>query len=411
LPSLALYAWTFSGFMLGGLVGTVIAGEYADRHGPAYPFIAALAVFSVGLLACGVAASMLVAGRMIEGLGTGAVRSLVWLSIQRAYPLRTQARMGAVLSSAWILPSLIGPTVAGELARVFGWRVVFLALLPLVPLALWMILRPLARIDADPAPTTASPRTGASIVLAVGVAMFISGLQGNSLPMMIGLTVVGVALAWPALHRILPAGTLAFRHGLPAILGLRGLLTLAYFEALAFFPLALEVVRGLSPTLAGVALSVGSIGWTSGSWLGAFLDHRFGPQARPRIVLGGLILLAIGIGGAATSLLPGWPIPIAVVAWGVAGLGMGMSYNINSVLAIQSVSEHSAGTVASSMQLTDALGQALGTGFGGAAMSLAAWAAWGTPSAIGIAFALSVAVCTLAMTLHPRLSPVPASES
>jgi MFS family permease len=198
-----------------------------------------------------------------------------------------------------------------------------------------------------------------------------------------------------------------FRKGLPAILGLRGLLTFAFFEALAFFPLALEVVRGLSATLAGVALSVGSIGWTSGSWLAAFLDHRFGPNARPRIVLCGLILLAIGIGGAASALLPNCPIGIAVAAWGLAGLGMGMSYNIDSVLALQSVNDHSAGTVSSSMQLTDSLGQALGTGFGGAAMSLATWAAWGTPWAIGMAFALSVAISAAAMALTPRLSSAP----
>jgi MFS family permease len=315
--------------------------------------------------------------------------------------------MGAVLSSAWILPSLIGPTVAGEIARILGWRVVFLAVLSLVPFALWMILRPLARIDADPAPAAGSPRSGASILLAVGVAMFISGLQGNSLVPMIALAAAAAALSWPALRRILPPGTLAFRNGLPAILGLRGLLTFAYFAGLAFFPLALEVVRGLSLTLAGVALSVGSIGWTSGSWLAALLDHRFGPNARPRIVRCGLILIGIGIAGAASALLPNYPIGIAVVAWSVAGLGMGMSYNIDSVMAIQAVSEYSAGTVASSMQLTDSLGQALGTGFGGAAMSLATWAAWGTPAAIGMAFALSVAVCVIAIALSPRLSPRP----
>src|SRR6266478_4555295 len=132
LHGLALYAWSFSGFMLGSLVGTVASGEYADRSGPAYPFIGALAVFSCGLLACGTATSMLVfiAGRVIEGLGTGAVRSLVWLILRRTYPIRTQARMAAVLSSAWILPSLLGPTMAGVVARAWGWRVVFLALLP-----------------------------------------------------------------------------------------------------------------------------------------------------------------------------------------------------------------------------------------------------------------------------------------
>ena len=115
LRGLTLYAWSFSGIMLGSLVGTVAVGENAERHGPAVPLKGALAVFSCGLLACGAARTMpvFIAGRVIEGLGTGAVRSLVWLTLNRAYPAKTQARMGAVLSSAWILPSLVGPALAG----------------------------------------------------------------------------------------------------------------------------------------------------------------------------------------------------------------------------------------------------------------------------------------------------------
>ena len=81
LRGLALYAWSFSGFMLGSLVGTVAVGEYAERHGPGLPLKGALAVFSCGLLACGAARTMpvFIAGRVVEGLGTGALRSLVWL--------------------------------------------------------------------------------------------------------------------------------------------------------------------------------------------------------------------------------------------------------------------------------------------------------------------------------------------
>jgi len=408
LRGLSLYAWPFSGFMLGSLVGTVAAGDYADRRGPAYPFIGALIVFSCGLLACGTATTMLwfIAGRIIEGLGTGAVRSLVWLSLNRAYPARTQARMGAVLSSAWILPSLLGPTMAGLIARMWGWRVVFLSLLPLVPLALAMILRPLALIDSEALPAAVSSKFGATVLLAIGVALFISGLQETSLPMILALLVIGAALAWPGLRAILPAGTLKFRNGLPAILGLRGLLTFSFFEALAFFPLALELVRGLSATLAGVALSVGSVGWTSGSWLQAGCDYRFGPQARPRILLCGLTLLAFGIAGAASAIAGRYPVGIAIASWGLAGLGMGISYNTNTVLTIQAETEHSAGAVSSSMQLTDSLGQALGTGFGGAAMTLATWAAWSTSAGIAIAFALSVVICAAAMALIPRLSPL-----
>src|SRR5260370_3831971 len=135
LHGLGLYAWSFSGFMLGSLVRTVASGEYADRSGPAYPFIGALVVFSCGLLACGTATSMLVfiAGRVVEGLGTGAVRSLVLLILRPTYPIRTQARLAAVLSSAWVLPSLLGPPMAGGVLRALGSRVGCVAPLPPAP--------------------------------------------------------------------------------------------------------------------------------------------------------------------------------------------------------------------------------------------------------------------------------------
>ena len=406
LRGLALYAWSFSGFMLGSLVGTVAVGEYAERRGPALPLKGALAVFSCGLLACGAARTMpvFIAGRVIEGLGTGAVRSLVWLTLNRAYPAKTQARMGAVLSSAWILPSLVGPALAGIIARVWSWRVVFLALLPLVPCALWLILEPLTHIDAQPAPETTSNRTRSAVQLAVGVALFLFGLQQSSLAAIAGFVIVGAVLAWPALHRTLPSGTLRLRRGLPAVLGTRGLLTFAFFAALAFFPLALELERGLTATVAGVGLSVGSVGWTSGSWLQAYLEYRFSPDVRPRIMLCGLLLLVTGIAGTSSVLLHSCPVTIAIAFWGVAGLGMGICFNTDTVLAIQSTSEYSAGMVSSSMQLSDSLGQTLGTGFGGGAMALASWMGWGRSHGIGITFAISAAICLVAIVTSPRLS-------
>jgi MFS family permease len=117
----------------------------------------------------------------------------------------------------------------------------------------------------------------------------------------------------------------------------------------------------------------------------------------------GLLVLAIGIGGAAGTVVTRYPLGVAIVAWGLAGLGMGICYNTSTVLSIQAETGHSAGTVSSSMQLTDSLGQTLGAGFGGAAMTIAAWTSWGTSAGIGAAFALSVAVCAIGMALTPRL--------
>lgn len=137
--------------------------------------------------------------------------------------------------------------------------------------------------------------------------------------------------------------------------------------------------------------------------MAAGLDYRYGATARPRMLLGGTLLIAIGIAGAASALLPRSPLAITFVSWTLAGFGMGISFNIDNLLAIQTRTEYSAGRISSSMQLTDSLGQALGAGFGGGAMALATWAAWGTASGIGLTFALSVGVCALTMALTRRL--------
>src|SRR5581483_3841352 len=68
LHGLSLYGWVFSTFMLGSLVGIVVAGRDADRHGPARPYVAGVVLFGAGLLVAGLAPTMpvLVVGRLLQ---------------------------------------------------------------------------------------------------------------------------------------------------------------------------------------------------------------------------------------------------------------------------------------------------------------------------------------------------------
>jgi MFS family permease len=410
LHGLALYGWSFSGFMLGSLVGTVAAGDYTARRGAVFAFSVALVVFAVGLATCGIAANMLVfiGGRVFEGLGTGAVRALTWFAINQAYSPRDHVRMGATLSSAYIVPTLIGPTAAGIIAELYGWRAVFLALLPLVPVALFLIVHALARLHSPSVGSAVQPRrAAAAMLMALGLTLVLIGLETTSIPMMAACGIVGGATAYVTARRVLPQATLSFGHGLPAILAMRGVLTYGYFGSLAFFPMALELVRGLSPTLAGIGVSAGSIGWTSGSWTAVALDRRFGLTARPQSVRAGLLLIMLGTAGTIGTLIRRLPVGIAFACWGIAGLGMGIAYNTDSVLAIQAQSAHSAATVTSSMQLTDSLGQVLGTGMGGVMLALSIWAKLGTAAGIGITFGLTILVCLIGVLLAPRMSAPP----
>src|SRR5579859_6786463 len=103
LGGLSLYGWVFSGFMLGSVVGIVAAGREVDRRGPAVPFVAGVVLFTCGLAVAGLAPSMgvLVAGRVLQGLGAGAVPSVAYASIGRTMTGPLRAQMMAVLSTAW----------------------------------------------------------------------------------------------------------------------------------------------------------------------------------------------------------------------------------------------------------------------------------------------------------------------
>ena len=105
-------------------------------------------LFSAGLAVAGLAPTMLilVAGRALQGIGGGAVPAVAYASIGRGLPGRLRARMMAVLSTAWVVPGLAGPALSAEVAHLFGWRWVFLGLLPLVAIAGLIALPSLRRL-------------------------------------------------------------------------------------------------------------------------------------------------------------------------------------------------------------------------------------------------------------------------
>ena len=157
LGDLRLYGWVFSAFLLASLIGIVLAGTLADRVPLGRPMLAGLALFSVGLIIGGTAPDMpvLVAGRAVQGLGAGVVPAVAYVAISRCYPDKCRPRMFAVLSTAWVVPGLIGPAVAALVAAAVGWRWVFLGLLPLVIAAGVLVVLALRDVPPPARPGTA----------------------------------------------------------------------------------------------------------------------------------------------------------------------------------------------------------------------------------------------------------------
>jgi MFS family permease len=404
LGGFRLYGWVFSAFMLGSVVGIVAAGREADRRGPAIPFVAGLVLFEAGLAVAGLAPSM-----AVQGMGAGAVPAVAYVSIGRSLAGPLRARMMAVLSTAWVAPGLAGPAIAAGVAHAFGWRWVFLGLLPVVALTGSVAVPALIRLGPPGSRGAVEHRLTDGIAVAAGTAMILAGLtlaagSGAILPGA-GLLAAGGLIGLPALRRLVPAGTLTGRRGLPATILSRGLLTFTFFGADAYVTLSITEIRHRSPVVAGIAVTGATLTWTAGAWLQARLSERW--EAR-RLVRVGLVIVLAGIAGMILVLQPRVPVAAGLAAWTVAGLGMGLAYAPLSLLMLREAPPGREGWASASLNLADVLGTAIGVGIGGAAVA----AATGRSLHLGVlaAFAIAAAVGIVALVLTRRLPAGPGTS-
>ncbi|WP_433143890.1 MFS transporter [Actinomadura nitritigenes] len=362
LDGLSLYAWGFSATLIASLLSTVLAGGWVDRSGPARPFMIGLAVFVAGLAVAGAAPTMwlFVAGRAVQGLGSGVPMVALYVVIARVYPEHLRSRVFAALSAAWVLPSLVGPAVGGAVAQHLGWRWVFLGLIPLVippALLLTPTLRGVRRSEAAP-DGPGRTRYAAAIAAAAGAGLLLYGL-GRTGWAMLPAALAGLAGLGYGLPRLLPAGTLRMRRGLPSVVVVRGLLSGAFFGADSFIPLTLTSLHGFSPTKAGVVLTVGALGWSAASQI-----QGRSQRSREFFALLGAVLVAAGIVAVTGALqMSGWA---AVPAWIVGGAGMGFAIGSLSVLMLDLSPEDEQGVNSSALQIADTLGSSLVVGAAGA---------------------------------------------
>ena len=402
LGGVSLYGWVFSAFFLGSLASVIVAGGIADRRGTLLPYATGLSLFALGLAIAGAAPAMLVvvAGRLVQGIGSGAIIASTYASIARAYTETERPRMFAIMSSAWVLPAIVGPAAAGSIAAASTWRLVFAGLLPFVVLAGALTVPALRTLGAPATPGVGGSRRDA-VLVAIGAGLLLAGLSNASPALALLLLAGGVAVGVPALRRVTPAGTLTGRAGLGAAVLVRGLLTFAFFGTEAFLPLMLREARGLSPAIAGVVLTTGGLTWTSGSWVHA----RVAPKLTSRaIITTAFALVALGAAGVLLVLLDAaMPVELAYLAWAVSGAGIGFGYAAISVLVLRLAPAGRTGASSAAMQVLDNLGTSLGTGAGGAAVAVAVGRGLSVGTGIAAAFAISIAGGLVGLAVSRRL--------
>lgn len=369
----ALYALTFAAPLACGVLGTVAAGMWSDRRGPALPLVVAMVLFSAGLLVCAAAPTMevLLAGRVLQGLGGGALTVGLYVLVGIVFPAALRPAVFAGFAAAWVLPALFGPAVAALVADALGWRWVFGGAVLLVAAAALLIAPALrstgrprrpggaaaAADDADGADTGASTAPRGSLVWAAVAAVAVLALEllgsepGTALGAGLALVLVVVSL-----RRLLPPGTLVGRRGLPSVIATRGLLSASFFCAEAYIVYVLQEQWGLSPGRAGIALTFVGITWAAASQVQARLGSRVSDVTAMRV---GTALVLAGVAALALSVELYLPALVTGASYVLAGAGMGFGYPRTSVAMLAVSSDRDRGFNSSALTIADSLGAAL----------------------------------------------------
>ncbi|GAA1565722.1 MFS transporter [Kribbella sancticallisti] len=367
LDGLSLYALAFGGPLASGVVAMVVSGTWSDLKGPSRPLWYGTAWFLAGLIIAGAAPSMevLVAGRIIQGFGGGLVTVALYVVVGHLYPPALRPRIFAAFAAGWVVPSLVGPAIAGLIVEHANWRIVFLAV-PALAIPAALVMRPgLARANSG-TPEQAhrslwDRRAMWAIAAAVGVGLLHYGGQQRGIlqGVLLAAGLLGVAAFAP---KLLPKGTFSMGTGLPAVIALRGLVAAAGFGAEVFLPLMLTRERGLSPSFAGLVLTISALSWTAASW---YRGRPKQPFSHAVFLQAGMVSMVLGIAAATLTLNPHVPVLVGILGWGLAGLGMGTVFPTVSVLVLEYSSREQQGANTSALQLSDSLATATVLAVGG----------------------------------------------
>ncbi len=358
-----LYALAMGVVLATQLMTTALAGPWSDTLGPRSCLYSGITLFAAGLVICTVAPTMefFVIGRAIQGLGNGlSIVPLYTIIGNNVVPAR-QPIFFASFAAAWVLPSLIGPLVAGLLVEAGSWRVVF-GFVPVLFAAgfpfLYIVTRKLPHTPA----TLSLKRTRMTIICSVvaGIALaflqVMSGTKGSDFTAATYVTIaVASAVTFVFIKPLLPRGTYISRRGLASTVLLRGVINGTFIGAETFLPLMLQEVHGWTPKVAGTVLTISSISWAVGA---AIQGRAEGERIRRILPVAGTVAQTVGIALACLcsfSAVSPW---LLILGWSIGGLGIGMAFPAMTVLGLAMTRPENQGKTSASLQLADTLGAA-----------------------------------------------------
>ncbi|MEU9591483.1 DHA2 family efflux MFS transporter permease subunit [Streptomyces sp. NPDC048219] len=419
----AQVAWTMTGYTLALASVIPLTGWASDRFGTKRLYLLAIILFAAGSALCAAATSleMLVAFRVVQGLGGGMLMPLGMTILTRAAGPERVGRVMAVLGIPMLLGPIFGPILGGWLIDVASWHWIFLINLPIGVIALVYAAMVLPKDRVEPSETFDWP---GMLMLSPGLATFLYGVSsipetgtvwaGKVLvPAVIGLVLIGAFVPWALqrrnIHPLIDLRLFLNRDLSIAVIAM-SLFAMAFFGASLLFPLYFQQVRGESALDSGVLLAPQGIGAMITMPIAGMLADRIGPG---KIVLTGIAVITVGM-GMFTQLTADTSYAYVISALFVMGLGMGASMMPIMASALATLKDHTVARGSTLMNIVQQVAASIGTALFSVLLTnglkdVSATSPAEVRSQMGDAFAsvflvatVLVAVCLVPAALLPR---------
>ena len=386
LGGTSLYGLVFTAASLATLAAIPIAGRSVDRYGPRTVLKPVLGLFGAGLLIAATAPSIavLLVGQFVLGAGGGGLYALSLGTVAKTFPDHLRARILALLATMWILPGLLAPPLAALAASTIGWRWAYAAPLPLMVVGWILIIPALGPESPERLPQSLPVRWPLQLMVGAG---FVFTALAAATWWSLAPIAVGLAIALPALMKIVPRGTFRAAPGVPAAAISAFLLSVGFLAMDAFLTLMLTSVRHLTLGVASLAVTGATVSWAAGS---AWQSGRAERVPLSRLAQEGTLLVIAGQVGVAVTIWSAVPLAVAFVGWAIVGLGMGVVFPTLPLATMRASAAGAEASELSSVLLMDVLGVAVGAGLGGGAVALSQAMGASLGSGIASSFALGI---------------------